>query len=169
MTQAAQREKVVAVRAVRQEMSGESKLFFLFTAGQVEEVLSEITLLPVPFAPSFLAGMSLWRGQLLPVIDLEECFSFSADGSPGKVRFIVVRTGTPESAAGEKVFRCVLRISEDIHSINAPDGAVAVSSEHVGVQSSLVRGTYQLHDENYIVPDLFSILENRQSVKNEPR
>ena len=83
-----------------------------------------------------------------------------------KSRFLIVRTGTVESPADGKIFRCVLQLSENIHSIDAPDASTVISSERIGVESSLVRGTYQWHDDIYIVPDLVSILQNRQTIDN---
>ncbi len=164
MNQTTQTEKVVAVRAVRQKMEGNSKLFFLFNAGQVEEVLSEIVTRPVPFAPSFLQGIALWRGRLLPVVDLEKRFTFSHGEKREKSRFLVVRTGAPENPAGEQVLRCVLRLSAEIHSIEVSSSSSMVDSEHIGVDPSLVRGIYQWNDDMYVVPDLVSILQKQQSV-----
>lgn len=159
MSHTQQTERVVAVRATQQEIVGDGKLFFLFTANQVEEVLSEIVMRPVPFAPSFLAGVTFWRGHLLPVVDLEKRFSFSDRNKTGKSRFLVVRTGVPENPAGEQILRCVLRLSEDIHSIETSSSITMVSCEAIGVDSSLVWGTYQWNEDMYIVPDLVSILQ----------
>ncbi len=168
MKRTPQTEKVVAVRVVRQEAEGgDNKLFFLFTAVQVEEVLSEVVTRPVPFAHSFLSGVAFWHGHLLPVIDLENRFAFSDTRKIGKSRFLVVRTGAPENPAGSKIFRCVLQLSENIHSIDAPDSSSIVNSEQLAIESSLVRGVYQWNDATYIVPDLVSILQNRQSSKEK--
>lgn len=163
MKQTAQTEKVVAAKVARREMSGDSKLFFLFTAMQVEEVLSEVTTRPVPFAPSFLSGVAFWRGHLLPVIDLEERFAFTENRKTGKTRFLVVRTGVPDSLTGAKVMCCVLQLSETVNSIDAPASCTAVSSEEITNEPSLVRGAYQYREDIYIVPDLVSILQNDQS------
>ncbi len=164
MNQITQTEKVVAVRAVQQKMEGNSKLFFLFTAGQVEEVLSEAVVQPVPFAPSFLQGITLWRGRLLPVVDLEKRFRFSHREKRERSRLVVVRTGAPENPVGEQILRCVLRLSTEIHSIEASGSSSMVDSERIGVDPSLVRGIYQWDEDMYVVPDLVSILQNQQNV-----
>ena len=164
MNQTIQKEKVVAVRVAQQKMEGNSKLFFLFPAGQVEEVLSEAVVQPVPFAPSFLQGVTLWRGRLLPVVDLEKRFGFSHGEKREKSRLLVVRTGAPENPAGEQVLRCALRLSTEIHSIEASNSSSMVDSERIGVEPSLVRGIYQWDEDTYVIPDLVSILQNQQSV-----
>jgi chemotaxis signal transduction protein len=164
MKQTTQTEKVVAVRAAQSKIEGNSKLFFLFTAGQVEEVLSEIVMRPVPFAPSFLQGVTLWRGRLLPVVDLEKRFSFSHGEKREKSRFLVVRTGAPENPDGEQILRCALRLSSEIHSVAASGSSSMVDCERIGVEPSLVRGIYQWNEDMYVVPDLVSILQNQQTL-----
>ena len=139
-------------------------LFFLFTAGQVEEVLSEIAMRPVPFAPSFLQGVTLWRGHLLPVVDLEKRFAIEDGEKRGKARFLIVRTGAPLNPAGEQIIRCALRLSDEIHPMEISGSSSMVDSKRIGVEQSLVRGIYQWNKNMYIVPDLVSILHNQQSV-----
>lgn len=160
MIQKTHKEKVVVVGITPREHDGNNKLFFLFTASQVEEVLSDTTILPVPFAPPFLAGMSLWRGHLLPVIDIQKRFSFSVPEDDAGFRYIVVRTGGTDISGNDKILRCVLRISESIRPIDVPDVSEVISSENVSIESSLIRGIYRCEHDMYIVPDLVSILQN---------
>lgn len=155
-----QTENVVAVRVREQKMVGSRKLFFLFTAGQVEEVLSEIVLRPVPFAPSFLQGIALWHDHLLPVIDLEKRFAFEGAERAGKGRFLVVRTGVQENPEGEQLLRCVLHLSDEIRIMAVSDAMV--KSNGIDVDPSLIRGTYRWKQDMYIVPDLVSIVQNHQ-------
>lgn len=160
MRQTTQTATVVAVRAVQGGIEGSSKLFFLFTAGQIEEVLSEISVRPVPFAPPFLNGVTLWRGHVLPVVDLENRLALKGIGSREKERFLVVRTGAPKNPTGKQILRCVLRLSGEIHSMEA--SSAMVNSDSIDIEPSLVRGTYQWNEDKYIVPDLISILQNQQ-------
>ena len=164
MRQVIQPTKIVTVRAGQGGQEGNNKLFFLFSPRQVEEVLAEITIRPLPFAPAFLPGVTLWRGQLLPVVDLDKRFKFSAGGKRNKSRFLIVRTGAPENQADQQILRCALQLSDEIHSTQAAHESTMIDSEEIGVEPSLVRGTYQWHDDRYIVPDLVSILQNQHSI-----
>ncbi len=158
-------DKVVAVR-VRQQVSEDAgKLFFLFTTSQVEEVLSDIVVQPLPFAPVFLQGLTYWRESLLPVIDLEERFAIKGEENGGVSRFVVVRVGAMENEAGGEVFRCVLKLSDEIFPMDISASGFVVENKDIGIEPSLVRGTYRLNENSYIVPNLVYILQNQSDVE----
>jgi chemotaxis signal transduction protein len=154
-------DKIVVVRAERKKVEGKD-LFFLFTTSQVEEVLLDITPLPVPFAPSFLLGVCSWRGHVVPVVDIEERFGFFGTNETAKARFLVVRTGVVESSAENKMLRCVLRVSDQIHTLDVSASSSTVHVDGIGVEPSIVRGVYQWENNFFIVPDLASILLNQR-------
>lgn len=158
--------KVVAVKARQLVSEDARKLFFLFTPSQVEEVLSDIVVRPLPFAPAFLQGLTYWRDSLLPVIDLEKRFAIKNEGKDGASRFVVVRAGTMENSAGGKVFHCVLKLSDEIFSMDISASRFVVENKHIGIEPSLLRGTYRLNDNTYIVPDLISILQKQPDVES---
>ena len=82
-------------------------VFFLFTLGQVTEVLRPMPLLPVPFAPPGLPGLSLWREQVVPVIELEACLGVTGAGVGSAERYLAVqsqgRYGLVRSAPGIRI------------------------------------------------------------------
>lgn len=153
--------KLVSVRVWREELEG-NELYLLFTMKQIEEVLSDIIVRPVPFAPSFLTGLCNWRGKVMPVIDIEKRLGFSDTGQSDK-RFLVIRTGTSTNPTSGKILRCVLQVSDAIRTTEIPASCVAVNTNQVGVESSLLRGAYQGEQDSYIVPDLPSILQDQES------
>lgn len=167
MNRRRQAEKVVAVGVAQQERHENSRLFFLFTAAQVEEVLPEISTRSVPFAPSFLEGLTLWRGHLLPVVDLEKCLGIDSGPKDDTGRFLVVRCGAPQNPAGRQVLHCMLHLSGEIKPTEMTGSMTMVDSEGIGVDPSLVRGIYQWQDDSFIVPDLVSILQNNHSADSE--
>ena len=166
MKKTTQIEKIVAARARQRVGEGNNKLFFLFTTSQVEEILTDIVVRPLPFAPSYLRGIAFWRNSLLPVIDLEKRFAFEDRKQSGKSRFVVIRAGTKESPVDGEVFRCVLKLSDDIHPIDISASGFVVKNEQIGIESSLLRGTYLWNENVYIVPDLVSILQNQPGIEN---
>lgn len=151
-------EKVVAVKSGHRDMEDGRSLFFLFTARQVEEVLSGVVMRALPFAPASLMGMAQWRGHLLPVVDLEKQLSLPDDEHREDSRFLVVRTGLPEHAENREIMRCIVRLSARIQPIDVSDSATLVRSEAIGVDASQVRAVFQQDDATYIFPDLVSIL-----------
>ncbi len=152
-----QTDKVVAVQVGRKTIDGKP-LFFLFTARQIEEVLADVHLTPAPFAPAFLSGVCSWRGHVAPVIDIEQRFGFTGSSTGSRDRFIVVRAGAPGEAEGEKMLRCVLRVTDQIQTLDATAASAPISADRLGVESSLIMGAFQQEEDFFIVPDLAAIL-----------
>jgi purine-binding chemotaxis protein CheW len=151
-------EKVVAVRVGHESSQEGSNLFFLFTARQVEEVLTGVVMRALPFAPPSLLGMAQWRGHLLPIVDLEKQLGLPDNEQRTDYRYLVVRTGLFGITGDGQVVRCILRLSASIQPIDVPDCGEAQESEVMGMDASLVRGIFRLDDAIYIIPDLASIL-----------
>jgi purine-binding chemotaxis protein CheW len=157
-------DKVVAVRVGRKKVDGKF-LFFLFTARQVEEVLADINLSPLPFAPTFLTGICNWRGHIAPVVDLEQRFGFAQADTIAKGRYLVVRMGTTEGTDKGEMLRCVVRVSSQIHTQDVSASSVPVSADQIGVEPSLVMGAFEENEDFFIVPDLISILKNQRKTE----
>jgi purine-binding chemotaxis protein CheW len=155
--------QVVVIR-VEEKKEENTNLFFLFTVSQVEEVLPDITLTGIPFAPEFIQGMCRWRRQLLPVIDLKKRFGLTEASQTLSERYVVVRAGSKSSADDKQLVRCVFRVPDSIKVIEATDQSVHVSPEKFGVKPSLVRGAYRQGDDFFVVPDVASILQNEQKI-----
>ncbi|RUM46471.1 MAG: hypothetical protein DSY80_02120, partial [Desulfocapsa sp.] len=59
-----------------------------------------------------------------------------------------------------------LKLSDDIHPIDISASGFVVKNEQIGIESSLLRGTYLWNENVYIVPDLVSILQNQPGIEN---
>ena len=59
---------------------GGGDLFFLFSMGQVEDILKSAPVHPVPFTPPHIQGMARWRERVLPVIWPEGCLGVGGEG-----------------------------------------------------------------------------------------
>ncbi len=141
----------------------DNPLLFLFTVSQVEEILPEFPIRSVPFAPDFLDGICSWRGLVLPVVDLDKRFGFEQTVSPESQRYMVVRSGGLDQDGGVDLVRCVFRVSDTIKIIEVTEKSSIVSPQRIGVEPSLVMGAYQLEESYYVVPDLVSILDNKEN------
>ncbi len=62
---------------------GGGGLLFLFSMGQVEDILKSAPVHPVPFAPPHIQGMARWRERVLPVIWPEGCLGVGGEGQRG--------------------------------------------------------------------------------------
>ncbi len=71
----------------------------------IVEVIPQVALRPVPQAPRFVAGMMVYRGSVVPVIDLGELFAGRRVDNRMSTRSIVVRgpTAAPLGLLAEQV------------------------------------------------------------------
>ena len=154
--------EVVTVATRLKSVHGQN-IHFIFTPSQVEEVLpDDLTSWPVPFAPSFLRGLSFWRGQVVPVVDVEMVLDSSGGVETVKECFFVVRSGMPKNYdyGEQKLVRWIMPVSGEIHTRDITEFVPIVDFVRIGIESLFVRGVYELNREVYIVPDVLSILQN---------
>jgi len=86
-----EQRRVLLIPARVPEISGRA-VSFLFTLGQIEDIIREEPVWTVPFAPSFVKGLTLWRNLPVPVICLEECLGMPEAEVSNAGRMVVVRT-----------------------------------------------------------------------------
>lgn len=126
----------------------------LFSARQVEEVLPEVQVQPLPFAPDWLLGLCAWRQQALPVIDAAKLYGL--DCAPARALHVVVRAVVPEGDDGRprQLLRCLLKVSSRIAAADLPAGCAAASAEENGFDPALLKGLFASKDGLLLVPDL---------------
>lgn len=148
--------QIVMVRMANGAQAKEPAL--LFTARQVEEVLPEVRVQPLPFAPNWLLGLCAWRQQSLPVIDAVKLYEL--DCALERVLHVVVRTVVPERGDGRprQMLRCLLRVPGHIAASNLPAQCVPASAEESGFAPALVKGVFAYENGLLIVPDLLPAL-----------
>ncbi len=71
---------------------------FAVDARQVVEVVARVRLQPVPSCPDWLAGISVYRGQMTPVLDLSYLVAAKASPVRWSNRIVMVRVAEEASA-----------------------------------------------------------------------
>ncbi len=174
---AAEKKRSAAVKTVSVHLAAEKVLdrvpVLIFTASQIEEVLPGIAVQPLPFAADYLLGLCAWRDRVLPVIDVVRGYGFQALPAEDGVRYLVVRTvhsaekiqenpKNKDAAKDEKIFRCVLKVSDQIITGDIPNDCVAVSAEFPGIDPALAdvsaKGVFEREGELMIVPNLLPFI-----------
>lgn len=137
----------------------DKELFFLFTARQIEEVLPEVKMQPLPFAQDWLAGLCAWRRQVLPVIDMAKLYGLTCVAD--RYFYMVVRvilSESAENAAGaqeeKQLLRCVLKVSDRISAGGASAACQPVAAEQTGMNPALIKGIFTHENKLLILPDL---------------
>ncbi|MBE0585774.1 MAG: chemotaxis protein CheW, partial [Desulfofustis sp.] len=72
------------------------EVFWALSTSQVEHIVQDLTICPVPFARKWLSGLGAWQGLALPVVSLEHYFGFKPVQGTEVKRRIVVKTTTAE-------------------------------------------------------------------------
>ncbi|WP_339137742.1 MAG: chemotaxis protein CheW [Candidatus Electrothrix sp. GW3-4] len=158
--------KTVSVYLEAESIQGR-KPVLLFTASQVDEVLAEAHIQPLPFASEYLVGLCAWREQVLPTIDLVRFFGLSSSQNEEGGRYLVVRAVKTHASdqkenihPAKTMLRCVLKVSDQIISGNIPEGCQAVVPKEQGFASAFVRGLFQGEKELFILPDITAIIHS---------
>jgi len=135
----------------------------LFTQSQVVEILAPRFVSQIPGSPSYLAGVLLYHGSLLPVIDLDLLCRQQLAPRVRYRQLVVVRTGVadPETGAPLKAVvaakdrvRIATILGTDLEESFAQLKAPLALSE-----SNLVRGCFQHEDDAVTLFDLGPVVQ----------
>ncbi|MFP4033851.1 MAG: response regulator [Desulfococcaceae bacterium] len=122
-------------------------VFFLFPLKEVEEVLSDAAVLPVPFAPPALPGVAVWRDRAIPVIDLEAAFGLGGGWRPGRSRYLAVRS---RGRSG------LIRTSTGLRILRTPEGRPRAAP--LDFPSELARGVFEGAEGLLVAPRVGALL-----------
>jgi chemotaxis signal transduction protein len=142
-----------------------NQIYFLFSIRQVEDIIQEINICPVPFAPSYTKGLGWWREQTLPVISLETCLGLETKSSRKDPRFMLIRgatqlkvgfeSGQPDGSG--KVMHSIIKAHRSIRLSTLPIQCAPVTAPWIPHQE-FVRGVYEWDQGFLIVVDINMIL-----------
>lgn len=112
---------------------------------EVQEVLREQRLTPVPLAPEVVEGLINLRGQIVPAIDLRRVLKL-APRAPGQERFSVVAHSQHGPVS--------LQVDEIGDAVELDGAGLEPPPANVDATvSALLRGVYQLKDRLLLVLD----------------
>ncbi len=142
-----------------------NKLYFLFSIRQVEDIIQEINICPVPFAPSYTEGLGWWREQAIPVISLEACLGLEKEPSREDPRFMLIRSAAQlkigfeagQSVGNGGVMRAIVKAHRSIRLSTLPIKCVPVAAPWIP-HREFVRGVYEWDQGFLIVADINTIL-----------
>lgn len=103
----------------------------------VQEIMSEYKVEPVPLSGATIAGLVNHRGQIVTAIDMRRRLDLTATGSKLS-RMLVVR-------CNDEVFGLLVDKIGDVLSVNSRDYESAPENVHEGARQ-LVDGAYKLSD-----------------------
>ncbi len=135
------------------------QIYFVFSQYQMEDIVMDSAVRPVPFSPSYIEGVAEWRNQVLPVISLEACLGLEHLNSSKIQRLMVVRALKNETAS-IGIYRIMLRIVPPIRMLTLPIESSPVSDEWIP-ENLLTKGVYEWEDGFLVVAHMKNILDGR--------
>ena len=135
----------------------DQQVYFLFSLRQVEDILMDVTVKPIPSSPSYVDGIAEWRSCTMPVISLDAFWEPNHITSHKTRQLMVVRT--PQII--KTVFgldRIMLRMTPPVRMLPLPIDCSPVS--HNWISDKLqTKGIYDWEDGILVLADIEKILD----------
>lgn len=149
-------EKRVLVFTAQAPKVSSRQIYFLFSQRQMEDILMDTSVQPVPLSPAFVEGLAEWRSQVLPVISLEACLGLEYKKASKVQRLMVVRA-SKNNATSTGPNRIMLRVVPPIQMLTLPIDCSAASDEWIP-HKEYARGVYEWKDGLMVVAHMGDIL-----------
>ena len=146
----------VLIFAVQTPKIAGRQVYFLFSIKQMDDILLETSVTPVPFSPPYLKGITQWQDKVVPVISLEECLGLESSNLQKDTRLIVLRVPTKD-AGRLSYYRIMLQVVPPFRMLALPIDCNPGSDEWIPARH-LVRGVYEWEDKFLVVAHMEKIL-----------
>jgi len=140
-------------------------VYFLFSLVQMEDVIMDAAVHPVPFSPPYIEGVAEWRDHVVPVLSLEGCLGMKPEKSQKARRLMVVRVAKKEVTKVEN-HRSMLRVVPPIRMATLPIECTPTSAGWIP-ESNLVRGIYEWEKGFLVVAHTEKILLEGNDIGSE--
>jgi chemotaxis signal transduction protein len=132
------------------------QVYFLFSLRQMEDILTDAPVRPVPFSPAHLEGMAEWRGHILPVISMEAWLGFEFLNTQKVQRLMVVRAAQ-NGTVQKNVDRLMLQVIPPIQMLTLPIECFPASDDWIP-ESYLAKGVYEWENKFLVAVHIENIL-----------
>jgi chemotaxis signal transduction protein len=159
--QIAASEKRVLIFAAQTPRASDRQIYFLFSQHQMEDIVMDSSVRPVPFSPCHIEGLAEWQNQVLPVISLETCLGMKSLISQKIQRLMVIRAQKNESAP-MGFYRIMVRMVPPIRMLTLPIECRPVSHSHGWIpENPYIMGVYEWEHGFLVVAHMNDILNGR--------
>ena len=149
-------EKRVLIFPAQTPEVSNRQVFFLLSLRQMEDILIDAPVQPVPFSPAHIEGMAEWRGHILPVMSMETCLGFEFQNTRKIQRLMVVRA-VQNGSTKKNVDRMMLRVIPPIQMLTLPIDCSPVSDEWIP-ENYLAKGVYEWENKFLVAAHIDNIL-----------
>ena len=152
-------EQRVLIFSAQSPWVSNRQIYFLFSQHQLEDILMDTSVQPVPFSPDHIEGVAKWHDQVLPVISLEACLGLEYLKSKNIQRLMVVRA-LKNKTAPRDFYRIMIRMVPPIRMLTLPIECSPVSEGWIS-EKFFTMGVYEWEDKILVVADMNNIVNGR--------
>ncbi len=154
--------EIVLIKAAIQPIR-RREVFWILSKSQIEHVVQDLPIVPVPFSPRYLRGVAAWQGLVLPVVSLERYFGFkSVQGSTVK-RHAIVKTTT--SATPTTITRLLIDVAYDLRIRPSITDCVPIRVANEELAARGLQGVYEWGaDSLLLLPDVMVVASGGAAV-----
>ena len=137
-------------------------VYWLISKSQLEHVVRETRINPLPFSQKYISGIAAWQGLVLPVVSLESFFNFRKDQPIASDKKLVVKTAVQGEDGLAARLMLDAPIDIKVRSVNADDCAPAgISTKEMETRG--LKGVFEWEqDKLLLIPDLDRIARGRR-------
>lgn len=155
--------EIVLIKAAVQPIR-RREVFWILSKSQIEHVVQDLPIVPVPFSPRYLRGVAAWQGLVLPVVSLERYFGFkSVQGSTAVKRHAIVKSTT--SATPTTITRLLIDVAYDLRIRPSITDCVPIRIANEELAARGLQGVYEWGaDSLLLLPDLMVVASGGATV-----
>ena len=127
---------------------------FLFSIRQVEDIVRSVHLFPVPFSPSYVAGIANWRDRVSPALWLERVLGFHIPKQSKVRRLVMVRS---HMEGQNKEMKSMIIADPPVRMVSLPIECTPAPDFSWLPRPELVRGLFEWEEGYLLVADMEKI------------
>lgn len=150
-------EKRVIIFTAQTSKISNRQVYFLFSQLQMEDLLMDTPVQPVPLSSHYIEGVAEWHDQVLPIISLEACLGMEFQNSFQIQRLMVVRA-QKNYYASKDICRVMLRVVPPIRMLTLPIKCSPASDRWIP-KNKFARAVYEWENGFLVVAHMANILD----------
>lgn len=150
-------QKVMVFPAQAKPLDGK-QIYFLFSLNQMADILTSKTVRKVPFSPSYVKGITEWRGHIVPVVVLEKLLGLEPNDAEEENRLAVVCSGQQQDSNASPLG--IIRISRSLKMLSLPMHYTA-ADHSLPCDRKYIRGVYDWEEGIIVVLHMENILSGK--------
>lgn len=151
----AQRKAAPQVLLFSVPSAAETSLVFGLSLAQVQEVTAPLPILPVPYAPPYVLGITNWRGVPVPIVDLEMRLGLTT--TPTAPAALLAQSRLLVACGPEQRGLLGVLVQSQVKTLRLPI-AYTTLTQPLTLLPEFIKGAFAWEEKPLVIPDVDAIL-----------